>query len=238
MKLDILAFAAHPDDVELSASGTLLKYIAEGKKVGIIDLTRGELGSRGTATTRTLEAENAGKLMGLSVRENLDLADGFFDDSFDTKMRIIQQIRKYQPDIVLANAMSDRHPDHGRAGKIVADASFLAGLVKIQSAEDDIPQAPFRPQLLLHYIQDHYLKPDIVIDVSDFMEQKIEVIKAFSTQFYDPNFDGPETPISGEDFFDFIKGRMMTLGRPIGAKYAEGFTCDRILGVDDLFDLR
>ena len=238
MKLDILAFAAHPDDVELSASGTLLKYIAEGKKVGIIDLTRGELGSRGTATTRTLEAENAGKLMGLSVRDNLDLADGFFDDSFDTKMRIIQQIRKYQPDIVLANAMSDRHPDHGRAGKIVADASFLSGLVKIQSAEEDIPQAPFRPQLLLHYIQDHYLKPDIVIDVSDFMEQKIEVIKAFTTQFYDPNFDGPETPISGEDFFDFIKGRMMTLGRPIGAKYAEGFTCDRILGVDDLFDLR
>jgi len=238
MKLDILAFAAHPDDVELSASGTLLKYIAEGKKVGIIDLTRGELGSRGTATTRSLEAENAGKLMGLSVRDNLDLADGFFDDSFDTKMRIIQQIRKYQPDIVLANAMSDRHPDHGRAGKIVADASFLSGLLKIQSAEDDIPQAPFRPQLLLHYIQDHYLKPDIVIDVSDFMEQKIEVIKAFTTQFYDPNFDGPETPISGEDFFDFIKGRMMTLGRPIGAKYAEGFTCDRLLGVDDLFDLR
>lgn len=238
MKLDILAFAAHPDDVELSASGTLLKYIAEGKKVGIIDLTRGELGSRGTAATRTLEAENAGKLMGLSLRENLDLADGFFDDSFDSKMRIIQQIRKYQPDIVLANAMSDRHPDHGRAGKIVADASFLSGLVKIQSAENDIPQAPFRPQLLLHYIQDHYLKPDIVIDVSDFMEQKIEVIKAFTTQFYDPNFDGPETPISGEDFFDFIKGRMMTLGRPIGAKYAEGFTCDRILGVDDLFDLR
>jgi bacillithiol biosynthesis deacetylase BshB1 len=238
MKLDILAFAAHPDDVELSASGTLLKYIAEGKKVGIIDLTRGELGSRGTATTRSLEAENAGKLMGLSVRDNLDLADGFFDDSFDTKMRIIQQIRKYQPDIVLANAMSDRHPDHGRAGKIVADASFLSGLLKIQSAEDDIPQAPFRPQLLLHYIQYHYLKPDIVIDVSDFMEQKIEVIKAFTTQFYDPNFDGPETPISGEDFFDFIKGRMMTLGRPIGAKYAEGFTCDRILGVDDLFDLR
>ena len=238
MKLDILAFAAHPDDVELSASGTLLKYIAEGKKVGIIDLTRGELGSRGTATTRSLEAENAGKLMGLSVRDNLDLADGFFDDSFDTKMRIIQQIRKYQPDIVLANAMSDRHPDHGRAGKIVADASFLSGLLKIQSAEDDIPQALFRPQLLLHYIQDHYLKPDIVIDVSDFMEQKIEVIKAFTTQFYDPNFDGPETPISGEDFFDFIKGRMMTLGRPIGAKYAEGFTCDRILGVDDLFDLR
>ena len=238
MKLDILAFAAHPDDVELSASGTLLKYIAEGKKVGIIDLTRGELGSRGTAATRTLEAENAGKLMGLSLRENLDLADGFFDDSFDSKMRIIQQIRKYQPDIVLANAMSDRHPDHGRAGKIVADASFLSGLVKIQSAEDGIPQAPFRPQLLLHYIQDHYLKPDIVIDVSDFIEQKIEVIKAFTTQFYDPNFDGPETPISGEDFFDFIKGRMMTLGRPIGAKYAEGFTCDRILGVDDLFDLR
>ncbi len=238
MKLDILAFAAHPDDVELSASGTLLKYIAEGKKVGIIDLTRGELGSRGTAATRTLEAENAGKLMGLSLRENLDLADGFFDDSFDSKMRIIQQIRKYQPDIVLANAMSDRHPDHGRAGKIVADASFLSGLVKIQSAENDIPQAPFRPQLLLHYIQDHYLKPDIVIDVSDFIEQKIEVIKAFTTQFYDPNFDGPETPISGEDFFDFIKGRMMTLGRPIGAKYAEGFTCDRLLGVDDLFDLR
>ena len=238
MKLDILAFGAHPDDVELSASGTLLKYVAEGKKVGIIDLTRGELGSRGTATTRTLEAENAGKLMGLSVRDNLDLADGFFDDSFDTKMRIIQQIRKYQPDIVLANAMSDRHPDHGRAGKIVADASFLSGLLKIQSAEDDIPQAPFRPQLLLHYIQDHYLKPDIVIDVSDFMEQKIEVIKAFTTQFYDPNFDGPETPISGEDFFDFIKGRMMTLGRPIGATYAEGFSKSRLLGTNDLFELR
>lgn len=238
MKLDILAFAAHPDDAELAASGTLLKYIAAGKKVGIIDLTRGELGSRGTATTRTLEAEYAGKLMGLSVRNNLELADGFFDDSFDTKMRIIQQIRKYQPDIVLANAITDRHPDHERAGKIVADASFLSGLIKIQSAEDDIPQAPFRPRLLLHYIQDHYLKPDIVIDVSDFIEKKIEVIKAFSTQFYNPNFDGPETPISGEDFLDFIKGRMMTLGRPIGVKYAEGFTCDRLLGINDLFDLR
>lgn len=237
MKLDILAFAAHPDDVELSASGTLMRYVAEGKKVGIIDLTEGELGTRGTVETRYEEAADASKIMGLSARENLRMPDGFFEDNAENKRLIIEQIRKYQPEIVLANSISDRHPDHGRAGKLVEDACFLAGLRKIETSLEGQEQLPHRPRLVAHYIQDFYLEPSFVIDVTDYVDRKIEVIKAFKTQFYDPNSPEPSTPISGEEFFDFIKGRMLNMGRPAGMKYAEGFTISRVFGVKDLFEV-
>jgi bacillithiol biosynthesis deacetylase BshB1 len=237
MKLDILAFAAHPDDVELSASGTLMRYVAEGKKVGIIDLTEGELGTRGTVETRYEEAADASKIMGLSARENLRMPDGFFEDNAENKRLIIEQIRKYQPEIVLANSISDRHPDHGRAGKLVEDACFLAGLRKIETSLEGQEQLPHRPRLVAHYIQDFYLEPSFVIDVTPFVDRKIEVIKSFKTQFYDPNSPEPSTPISGEEFFDFIKGRMLNMGRPAGMRYAEGFTISRVFGVKDLFNL-
>jgi bacillithiol biosynthesis deacetylase BshB1 len=237
MKLDILAFAAHPDDVELSASGTLMRYVSEGKKVGIIDLTEGELGTRGTVETRYEEAADASKIMGLSARENLRMPDGFFEDNAENKRLIIEQIRKYQPEIVLANSISDRHPDHGRAGKLVEDACFLAGLRKIETSMEGQEQLPHRPRLVAHYIQDFYLEPSFVIDVTPFVERKIEVIKAFKTQFYDPNSLEPSTPISGEEFFDFIKGRMLNMGRPTGMRYAEGFTISRVFGVKDLYEV-
>ena len=237
MKLDILAFAAHPDDVELSASGTLMRYVAEGKKVGIIDLTEGELGTRGTVETRYEEAADASKIIGLSARENLRMPDGFFEDNAENKRLIIEQIRKYQPEIVLANSITDRHPDHGRAGKLVEDACFLAGLRKIETDLDGIEQMPHRPRLVAHYIQDFYLEPSFVIDVTDYVDRKIEVIKSFKTQFYDPNSPEPSTPISGEEFFDFIKGRMLNMGRPAGMRYAEGFTISRVFGVKDLYEV-
>ncbi|MBM3185124.1 MAG: bacillithiol biosynthesis deacetylase BshB1 [Bacteroidetes bacterium] len=238
MKLDILAFAAHPDDVEISAAGTLLKYISEGKSAGIIDLTEGELGTRGTVQTRYEEAEAAAKLLGISARENLRIKDGFFEHTEENKRLIIKQIRRFQPEIVLANSILDRHPDHGRAAKLVADACHLAGLRKIETEWEEKPQEAFRPRLVLHYIQDYYIQPNFVVDVSEFMDKKIEVIKAYKTQFYNPNSTEPSTPISGEEFFDFLKGRMMSIGRPAGMKYAEGFTIDRIVGVKDLFDLK
>jgi bacillithiol biosynthesis deacetylase BshB1 len=237
MKLDILAFAAHPDDVELSASGTLLHYAAQGKKIGIIDLTEGELGTRGTIADRYAESAAAGKLMGLTVRKNLNMGDGFFEINEENKRKIVEQIRIHQPEIVFANCLNDRHPDHGRGGKLVSDACFLAGLRKIETIVDGVSLAPHRPRLVLHYIQDHYIHPDIVMDVTPFMEQKIEVVKAYRSQFFDPNSNEPTTPISGEEFFQFLKGRMMQYGRPIGVDYAEGFTVTRILGTKDLFGL-
>jgi bacillithiol biosynthesis deacetylase BshB1 len=237
MKLDILAFAAHPDDIELSASGTLMKHIAEGKKVGIIDLTQGELGTRGTIQSRHNEASVASKIMGLSIRENLKMKDGFFEVSEQNKLLIIEQIRRFQPDIILANTLEDRHPDHARAAKLVTDACFLSGLRKIETTWDNIPQTHFRPRIVLHYIQDLYLKPDFVIDVSEFIDQKIESIQAYKSQFYDPDSSEPETPISGEEFFDFIKGRMMQFGRSIGVKYAEGFISNRTFGIRSFDDL-
>ncbi|MFZ9028578.1 MAG: bacillithiol biosynthesis deacetylase BshB1 [Crocinitomicaceae bacterium] len=237
MKLDILAFAAHPDDVELSASGTVLKHIAAGKKVGVIDLTQGELGSRGTKETRKEEAAASSEILGLSVRHNLKIADGFFEINEDNKRLIIEQIRKYKPEIILANAVSDRHPDHGRAAKLVSEAAFLSGLVKIETTMEGVSQEPHRPKAIYHYIQDYYMKPDLVVDVTDYFEQKMKSILAFKTQFFDPNSSEPETPISGKDFLDFIESRMRQFGRPIGAKYAEGFTVERYPGVDLLTDL-
>jgi bacillithiol biosynthesis deacetylase BshB1 len=237
MKLDILAFAAHPDDVELSCSATLMKHIDLGKKVGIIDLTQGELGTRGNMESRYAEAENASKIMRIHVRENLKLKDGFFDFSEENKRMIIQQIRRFQPEIVLANAIEDRHPDHGRAAKLVADSCFLAGLRKIETSYGGESQSAYRPKAVYHYIQDHYIKPDFIVDTSAYMDRKLEAIKAFKTQFYDPNSIEPVTPISGEDFFDFIRARMIQTGRIIGVKYGEGFTTAREIGVDNLFDL-
>lgn len=235
--MDILAFAAHPDDVELSCSGTIMKAISQGKQVGVIDLTQGELGSRGTIETRYAEADEASTIMGLSIRENLKMADGFFAINEENKRLIIQMIRKYRPQIVLANAIEDRHPDHGRAAKLVSEACFLAGLRKIETVLDGQIQEAYRPKAVYHYIQDHYIKPDFVVDVTEFVDRKIEAIKAYKTQFYDPNSNEPETPISGAEFLDFIKGRMLQFGRPIGAQYAEGFTVEREIGVEDLFDV-
>jgi bacillithiol biosynthesis deacetylase BshB1 len=238
MKLDILAFGVHPDDVELSCAGTLMRHIAQGKKVGIIDLTQGELGSRGTAQTRMEEANAASVVMGVSVRDNLKMADGFFEVNEENKRAIIQQIRKYRPEIVLCNAVSDRHPDHGRASKLVSEACFLSGLVKVETELDGQLQLAYRPKVVYHYIQDVYIKPDFVVDVTEFVDRKIEAIKAYKTQFYDPNSKEPLTPISGKEFFDFVKGRMMQFGRPIGVEFAEGFTVEREPGVNNLFDLR
>lgn len=236
-KLDILAFAAHPDDVELSCAGTLMKYIATGKKVGIVDLTQGELGSRGTIDTRYSEAAEASKVMGIAQRINLKMADGFFENNEASKRLIIEQIRRFRPEVVLANAVKDRHPDHGRASKLVSEACFLSGLRKIETELDGKPQELYRPRAIYHYIQDYYIEPDFVVDVSEFYERKIEAIKCFKTQFYDPESKEPQTPISGKDFFRFIESRMIELGRPIGAKYAEGFTAERFIGVKDIFDL-
>ena len=237
MKLDILAFSAHPDDVELSASGTVLKHIAAGKKVGIIDLTQGELGSRGTPETRKAEAEDSSKILGLTVRHNLKMADGFFEINENNKRLIIEQIRKYKPDIILANADCDRHPDHGRASKLVSEAVFLSGLCKLTTEIGGVTQEPHRPSAVYHYIQDYYIEPDIVIDVTDFFEQKMQSILAFKTQFFDPNSSEPETPISSKEFMEYVESRMRHFGRPIGVEYAEGFTVERYPGVDLLTDL-
>ena len=236
--IDILAFAAHPDDIELSASGTLMKHIAEGKKVVIVDLTQGELGSRGTIETRYAEASDADEIMGISQRVNLKMEDGFFEINEENKTLIIEQIRRFRPKIVLANAISDRHPDHGRGSKLVSEACFLSGLRKVNTKWEGAEQLAFRPEFVYHYIQDHYLEPDFAIDVSDFVERKMEAIQAYKTQFHNPNSKEPQTPISGKDFLDFIKGRMLQYGRSIGVKYAEGFQVERTIGVDSFFDLK
>lgn len=237
MKLDILAFAAHPDDIELACSGTLMKHIQQGKKVGIIDLTQGELGSRGSAELRHQEAQDASKIMGVTFRNNLKMEDGFFQHSKENLVKIIEQIRRFQPEIVLANAIEDRHPDHGRASKLVSEACFLAGLRKVETEFDGEKQAIYRPKIVYHYIQDRYIKPDFVIDMTEFYERKMEAIMAYKSQFYNPKSTEPQTPISGKDFLDSLNGRMAEFGRSIGVFYAEGFTVERTIGVDSLFDL-
>jgi len=236
-KVDILVFAAHPDDAELSCSGTIMKHIAQGKTVAIVDLTQGELGSRGTIETRYSEAKNASQIMGISYRENLKMKDGWFEINEVNKRLIIEQIRRFQPEIVLANALTDRHPDHGKGGKLVSEACFLAGLKMIETSWNGVKQSHYRPSAVYHYIQDFYIKPDFVVDVTDFVDRKIDTIKAFQSQFFDPTSTEPNTPISGEDFFDFIKGRMKEMGRPAGFQFAEGFTAERFIGVDDLLSL-
>lgn len=239
MKLDILAIGVHPDDVELSCSGTLLSHIKKGKSVGLLDLTKGELGTRGSAALRTEEALIAADMMGAKVREQLDLADGFFTQNEADLKKIVRVIRRYQPDIVLCNAVEDRHPDHARAAKMTADACFLSGLRRVETFDIDekTPQMAWRPKTVYHYIQDRALKPDFVVDISPFIDRKFELIMAYKSQFFDPLSNEPVTPISGQSFLDSIRGKDAVYGRYIGVAYAEGFTAGRTVGVTDLFDL-
>ena len=230
-KLDILAFGAHPDDVELGCAGTLLVAVAEGKKVGIIDLTKGELGTRGTTSQRLKEAQLAAEVMGIGVRENLGLADGFFENNKENQFAIIEIIRKYQPSVILCNAPEDRHPDHGRAAQLVSEAAFLSGLVKIQTSYNGQVQAAWRPTQVFHYIQSRNLTPNFVIDISAFIDKKMEAIVAHSSQFYNPNSTEPDTFISGNAFLEFVKGRAKEFGHSIGVDYAEGFITQKLLGI-------
>ncbi len=238
MKLDILVFAAHPDDAELAASGTIIKHIKSGKKVGVVDLTEGELGSRGSAELRYKEAAASAKIMNLSARENLNLGDGFFEVTQENLVRIIKAIRKYQPDVVLCNAVRDRHPDHQRGGELVSRACFLSGLVKIETELEGKQQEKWRPNAVYHYIQDHWIDPDFVVDITDEFDTKMESIMAFGSQFFNPNSTEPETPISSPEFIEHIKGRCRAHGRIINAKYGEGFTVERAVGVNDITELK
>ncbi len=237
MKLDILVFAAHPDDAELSCSGTILKHIAQGKKVGVVDLTEGQLGSRGSVETRYEEADRASKILGLHVRENLRMEDGFFQNDPKHQRLIIKMLRKYRPEIVFANAPKDRHPDHGRASALVSEACFYSGLLKIETSFDGGKQKQWRPKAVYHYIQDRYINPDFVVDITDVFETKMKSIFAYSSQFYNPESDAPETPISSKDFIDFLEGRARDYGRLINVKFGEGFVVERPLGVSNLLDL-
>ncbi|WP_113922158.1 bacillithiol biosynthesis deacetylase BshB1 [Cognataquiflexum aquatile] len=238
MKLDILVIAAHPDDAELACSGTIASQIAKGYKVGILDLTKGEMGTRGTPEIRMQESEESSRILGISVRENIGFKDIFFKDDDPHRLEIIKIIRKYQPEIVLANAVSDRHPDHGKGGAVASNACFMSGLRKIETTLDGIVQDPWRPKYVYHYIQNNYIKPDFVVDITDFWETKIESIKAFKSQFYDPNNKEPASFISSAEFLDFIEARAREFGHSIMVKYGEGFTVERNLGITDLFDLK
>lgn len=239
MKLDILAFGAHPDDVELCAGATIAKEVASGKKVGIIDLTRGELGTRGSAEIRDKEAAEAGRILGLAVRENMEFADGFFQNDKEHQLAIVQMIRKYRPDIVLCNAVEDRHIDHARASSLVSDACFLSGLVKVdtQIRGQEGWQEPWRPVQVYHFIQWKNLEPDFVVDVSGFMDKKLEAISAYASQLYDPANDSPDTPISSKNFRESIEYRSKDLGRLVGVDFAEGYTVERYVAVRSLSDL-
>lgn len=237
MKLDILAIGVHPDDVELGCSGTIINEIKNGKKVGVIDLTQGELGTRGSIESRYEEAARAADIMGLSVRENLKMRDGFFLNDEAHQLLLIRAIRKFQPEIILSNALEDRHPDHGRAGKLIADASFLAGLAKIGTIDQDgQPQERWRPKYILHYIQDRLHEPDLIIDISEVFEQRMRAIEAYSTQFYNPEMEteGPRTYISTPDFRESVVARARMLGKRIGVRYGEGFTTQKSIGLRTL----
>lgn len=237
MKLDILAFGSHPDDVELGCSGTLAKEVSLGKKVGIIDLTRGELGTRGSAEIRDKEAKNAAKILGVSVRENLEFRDGFFVNDEKHQLEIIKMIRKYRPNVVLCNAIEDRHIDHGKGSKVVSDACFLSGLIKVETDLGGVSQEAWRPKVVYHYIQWKNIEPDFAVDISGFMDIKMESVLAYGTQFYDPNSKEPVTPITSKNFLDSIKYRAQDLGRLVGVEYAEGFTAERYLAVNSLENL-
>jgi bacillithiol biosynthesis deacetylase BshB1 len=231
-KVDLLVISAHPDDAEISAAGTIIKSVREGKIVSLVDLTQGERGTRGSADLRMIEAQKASEVMGTHFRENLELADCFFTETPENKMRVIDVIRKYRPEIVFTNSLRDRHPDHARAAKLVADCCFYAGLPKIETNH-----GAWRPRAVYHFNQDYYNRPDFVVDITAYMEQKIETLKSFSSQFFDPNSQEPKTPISGEEFFDFIKGRALDFGRFAGYQYAEGFVSSRPMGMRDVFSL-
>lgn len=240
MKLDILAIGAHPDDVELGCGATIAKEVANGKKVGIIDLTRGELGTRGTAETRDEEAFNSAKILGVHSRVNMRFADGFFINDREHQIELIKMIRFYKPEIVICNAIDDRHIDHGKGSRLVSGACFLSGLRKIETVHKDESntQEPWRPKAVYHYIQWKDIEPDVVVDVSGFMDKKMDSVLAYKTQFFDPNSNEPETPISSKNFTDSIEYRARNLGRLIGVEYGEGFTVERYPAVNSLFDLK
>ena len=234
MKLDILAFGAHPDDVELGAAATIAKEVSLGKKVGIIDLTQGELGTRGSKELRKTEALRAAKILGVTLRENLKFADGFFVNDKYHQLEVIKLIRKYKPEIVLCNAIEDRHIDHGKGSKLVSDACFLSGLEKIETEFEGEIQKKWRPKLIYHYLQWNNSKPDFVVDISNFMDVKMEAVLAYTSQFYDPNSKESETPISSKNFTDSVYYRAKDLGRLIGVEYAEGFTVERLIAIASL----
>ena len=238
MKVDILVFAAHPDDAELSCSGTMASHVHSGKKVGVVDLTRGELGTRGDPEKRQTEAGRSKEILKLAFRDNQELPDGFFDMSKENILSVARKVREYQPDIVLANAIRDRHPDHGRAAKLVEEACFYSGLMKIDLAGTDGKSLDaWRPKSVYHYIQSNYIQPDFIVDITGFWEIKKRSILAFDSQFFDPESDEPETFISSPGFLDFIESRCKMWGHMIGTRYGEGFTVNRNIGVRDLLDL-
>ncbi|MBJ6117930.1 bacillithiol biosynthesis deacetylase BshB1 [Pontibacter sp. BT310] len=238
MKLDILIFAAHPDDAELGCSGTIVAHIAACKKVGIVDLTRGELGTRGTPETRAAEAKAASEILGLSVRDNLDLADGFFVNDKVHQLKVVEKIRQYKPELVIMNAIHDRHPDHAKGSKLVSESCFLSGLKMIETTgPDGEKQEAWRPKAVYHYIQDRYIKPDVIVDITPFWEKKLESIRAFKSQFYNPADSSENTYISSPEFMEFLEARAKEFGHAIGVTYGEGFTVERHIGVKNLFDL-
>jgi hypothetical protein len=237
MKLDILAFGAHPDDVELGCGVTIAKEIALGKKVGIVDLTRGELGTRGSVEIRDQEAKNAAEILGVVVRENLNMRDGFFVNDEQHQLQVIKMIRKYQPEIVLCNAIQDRHIDHGKGSALVSDACFLSGLIKVETVLNGEVQKQWRPKLVYHYLQWKNLKPDFVVDISEHNDKRKAAILAYSSQFYDPNSEEPETLIATKNFLDSLSYRAQDLGRLVGVDFAEGFNVERHLAVNSLGDL-
>lgn len=238
MKLDILVLAAHPDDAELGCAGTIASHIEQGRLVGIVDFTRGELGTRGTVYDRHQEAEASAKILGITARENLGLKDGFFQNTKEDQLAVIRAIRKYQPEIVLTNAIHDRHPDHGKGAQLAIDACFLAGLVKVETTDEhDAKQLPWRPKAVYHFIQSQFIKPDFVVDISAYWEIKRKAIMAFKTQFHNPESNEPETYISNPAFLRMIESRAIELGHAIGARYGEGFTVGRYPGIKSLFDL-
>lgn len=238
MKLDILAFSSHPDDIELSCAGTLIAHVQAGRKVGIVDITKGELGTRGTPAIREVEAAAASLILGLEVRENLGFADGFFKNDREHQLGVVKMLRRYQPEIVIANAITDRHPDHGRGSILVSESCFLSGLKQVGTVDDNGDlQSPWRPKVVYHYIQDRYIQPDFVVDITPFWDIKVEAIKAFKSQFFDPDSTEPLTYISHADFLKFIEARSREMGHLIGTTYGEGFTKERNIGVRNLFDL-
>lgn len=239
IKLDILVMAVHPDDAELSCAGTIAKHVALGKKVGILDFTKGELGTRGTPEIRLAEAEASGKIMGLSIRENLGFRDAFFKNDENHQLKIIEVIRRFKPEIVLANAIDDRHPDHGRAASLAKEACFYSGLRMVSTVDKHTGESQWawRPKAVYFYIQDKYLEPDFVVDVSEYWDIKNEAIRAFRSQFYDPNSKEPESYLTSPEFLKFVEARSNEMGHKIGVKHGEGFTSNRMLGVSDFFNL-
>ena len=237
MKLDILVLAAHPDDAELGCSGTLASHAAKGFKTGIVDLTRGELGTRGSAEDREREAADSSSILGLSVRENLGLPDGFFQNTRESQLTVIRAIRKFRPDIVLTNAISDRHPDHERGARLAFDSCFLSGLIKVETKDEGVVQEAWRPKAVYHFLQSDFIEPDFVVDISDYWDVKMRSIKAFKTQFHNPKSTEPETFISKPSFLQMVESRAIELGHSLGVRYGEGFTVSRRPGIKSLFDL-